>query len=486
MTQYRFVDEDQSGYRFVDEPNPVKQGTSWANEAIAAVPDAVLNTPTNLWNLAKAGFGTAATAMGRPDLAPNLTQQPNIVSGLFENAGLTAPAEMAPTTTSGRLAKAGVQGLTVGALAPAQSVPQMVSNMTMSGLSGVIGQGTTDATGSPELGMAATMATVPALSAASNATRKNSMEAKSRNSLKDQTLEDARKEGYVVPPSAAGGNWFSRRLESIAGKAAIGQESSVRNQQVTNEIARRELNLPENAPISVQVLEARRNVLAEPYRQISSMNKQAGPLLEELKQARADANLSYRHYDVSADPKSLKEADKLMVKADAIESRLEVMAKRAMQPKLVNALREARQAIAKTYDVERGLNVATGDVSASVLGRAVDKGKPLTGGLATIGKFQQGFPAYARDGERVSTPGVSKSEAILSLMLGSGGAAFGGPFGALLGAVPLASGPVRSGLLSKPYQAMGPSYPGASLPKVSDPLLRSILASGLISPTSPE
>jgi hypothetical protein len=466
--------------QFSQAPKPASGGvanrvSSWANQAIAGVPDAVLNTPTNVMNLAKAGFGTAATALGRPDLAPEPTEPPSYVTRAFEKSGLINPS-LDPTSTGGRLAKAGVQGLTVGPLAPAQSVKQLALNSALSGTASVVGQGTTEVTGSPEAGIAATMATVPALSAASNAARQNSMQAKSRNAMKDETLNNAREEGYVVPPSAAGGNWFTRRLESIAGKAAIGQEATVKNQEITNKIARREVGLPDDTPISVDALKARRDVLAGPYKEVAAINKTAAKALEELKQARADANGYYRHYDVSADPKSLAEANKFSQKAEALEQALEATAKRAMKPELINELRAARQAIAKTYDVERSLNVATGDVSAAVLGRAVDKGKPLSGGLGVAGKFQQAFPAYARDGERVPTPGVSKSEALMGALLGTGGFAMAGPAGTALAALPLASGPMRSLLLSRPFQG-GPLYPGASLPQVKDPFLRGILAS---------
>lgn len=485
MNAFDRFDKPNAFDRFDVEPSPLSQGLSWANQAIAAIPDAVLNTPTNAWNLLKAGFGTAATAAGRPDLAPGITTQPNLVSNAFEKAGLTDPA-MEPTSTGGRLAKAGVQGLTVGAIAPAAGLPQMLANMGMSGGAAMTGQGVTEATGSPELGTLATMATVPALSAGSNALRRSSMQAKARNALKDKTLADARKEGYVVPPSAAGGNWFTRRLESIAGKAAIGQDAAVRNQEVTNRIARRELGLPEDQPISMAALEARRDMLAKPYRDVAAMNKQAGPLLEDLKQSRLDANRYFRHFDMQGDPKSLAEGQKLLTRAEAIEQRLELMAKRAMKPQLVKELRQARKEIAKTHDVERALNVATGDVSASVLGRAIDKGKPISGGLATAGKFQQAFPAYARDGERIPTPGVSKSEMLFGGLLGLGGYGVAGPAGTLLAAAPLVSGPIRAMLLSKPIQRGGMSFPGALLPQVSDPLLRGILASGLTSPSTPE
>jgi hypothetical protein len=486
MASYRFVDEEPAkpSYRFVDEeepkqegsalPRPVRQAATWANQAIAGVPDAVLNTPTNVWNLAKAGVGTIAAASGRPDLAPEMTPVPNYVTRAFEAVHGIEPG-MDPTTLPGRLAKAGVQGGVVGAFAPAQSLGQVALNSGISAASSTAGQATTEATDRPLLGAAVNMASVPVISAGVNAARDASMKAQSRNSMKDQTLRDANEEGFVTPPSASGGNWFTRRLESVAGKAAIGQESAVRNQEVANKIARRETGLPEDSAISVAALDKRRDVLAAPYREVRALNKNAAADLEALREARRQSNLYYRHYDVSQDPKALATAESNAQQAAALESRIEGYAKQAMKPDLVKELREARTSIAKTYDVERALNVATGDVSLPVLGRIVDKGKPLTGGLGVAGKFQQAFPSYAREGAKVQTPGVSKSEALASALLGVGGYGAMGPYGAAMAALPLASGPVRSMLLTSPFQ--GPSgYLPAGLPAVSDPYLRGILS----------
>lgn len=489
MASYRFVDEEPAkpSYRFVDEepeapaqggmpaiPHPVRQVANWANQAIAGVPDAVLNTPTNVWNLAKAGVGTVAAAAGRPDLAPEMTPQPNYVTRAFEAVNGIQPG-FEPTSTMGRLAKAGVQGATVGLIAPTQSLGQVGLNSGISGAASVLGQGTTEVTGSPLAGAAVTMGAVPAISAATNAVRQSSMKAKARNELVDETIDDAVKAGFVTPPSARSGNWFVRRLESIAGKDATAQEATVRNQQKVNEIARKELGLPEDSAISLTALERRREVLAAPYREVRSLNQNAATDLEALREARRQSNLNYRHYDVSQDPTALAKAEAAAQQATALEQRLEGYARAAMKPDLVKELRQARTDIAKTYDVERALNVATGDVSMPILGRALDRGKPLSGGLETAAKFQQAFPRYAREGEKMPAPGVSKSEAIMASLLGLGGYGAMGPAGMALAALPLASGPTRSMLLSSPFQG-SPAYLGSRLPTVTDPYLRGILA----------
>lgn len=325
----------------------------------------------------------------------------------------------------------------------------------------------------PEWGGVASLLPQSAMAVANKMTAPGRQAAQEQNTLRDATLREAQGAGYVVPPSAVEPSFVGNRLESIAGKAAISQEAAARNQGVTNELARKELGLPKNGAISVQALENKRNQLAAPYREVSMLDPEAADALKKLKQSRFDANNYYRHYDMSADPESLTKAQGFAAESKRLEGYIEDIASNAGKPKLVEELRDARVKIAKTFDVERALNVATGDVSAATLGKMVDKGKPVSGGLATAGKFQQAFPSYARDGEKIPTPGVSKSEALASSVLGLGGYAALGPYGAAMAALPLASGPVRSGLLSRYGQSkIQPDYSGLRLEPDIQMLLR--------------
>lgn len=300
-----------------------------------------------------------------------------------------------------------------------------------------------------------------------NAARAPSLaKSEAENVVRDATLRDATKEGYVVPPSAADGGFISKRLESVAGKAAIGQDAAVTNQKITTEIARRELGLPKMAPLTENSLDTLRDNAAAPYREVAKIDPEAARALEKLKQVRFDANANYKFYNAMPNPEVLAKAKGFSAEAARLEDYIEQIAANAGKPGLVGDLRQSRTLIAKTYDVERALNIGTGDVSARMLGSAMDKGKPLSGGLATAAKFAEGFPAYARDGASIPTPGVSKSEALASLILGLGGfsATGGNPLGLAAAALPLASGPTRAALLSKPYQnAVMPSYtPGVN------------------------
>lgn len=458
-----------------DGPSPIAQGLSWANQAIAGVPDALLNTPTNLLNLGKAAIGAPMVAMGRPDLAPQPSPTPDIVGGLFEKFGLTN-RNLDPTSTEGRIAKSALQAGVTGLIAPAQSARQLASNVGQAATSGLVGQGTAEATDSPELGMAAAIATPAAMTARANAQRNAATANQTRNSVRDETLTDARREGYVVPPSAVNPGIVTNRLESVAGRPAMAQDAALRNQEVTNRLARRSIGLQENTPITERALDARRTVLSEPYRQIAGLSQSAANDLAALRQARSDAQAQWRFYDRSADPQAQAQARTLDRQADTLEMRLVSHARAAGRPELVPELTRARTAIARTYDVERALNVGDGNVSARMIGRALDRGRPLTGELATIGRFSEAFPQFSREAAGVPTPNVSQQQGLASAALALGGFGTMGPLGTALGLVPLASGPIRGALLSNAGQNALVAPRQNNSPVLSDTYLRSLLS----------
>ncbi len=273
---------------------------------------------------------------------------------------------------------------------------------------------------------------------------------RAKNAVRNATLAAGKEAGYVLPPSAVNPSMLNRTLETVAGKAAVKQAATIQNQGITDMLAKRALGLPEDSALSEALLRQVRDEAAEPYRQVAAMSTRAANDLEKLKQARSDANIYWKHYGASADPSSLAKAQAAGADANALEASIEQAATAAGQPELVDSLRAGRQRIAKTYTVERALNLGDGSVSAPAIGRAMDKGAPLTDDLATIGQFQQAFPAYTGEGNRVPTPGVSKIKGVLS--------ATGATVGALHGGAPLA-------------------VAGAALPMVADDITRAAVLS---------
>ena len=194
--------------------------------------------------------------------------------------------------------------------------------------------------------------------------------------------------------------------------------------------------------------------------------------LEKLKQLRADAKVYYRHHDISGDPKSLKRANAFSKQAESIENDLEKLAEAKGVPELINELRAARILIAKTYDVERALNIGDGNISARMIGRMLDKGAPLTGELRLIGRFSQAFPSVTREAASVPAAGVSGTDAAASALLGTMGYGAAGVPGIMAAGLPLLRGPARAAVLSRPMQnrLVAPPAP------LGDTVLQSLLA----------
>lgn len=444
------------------------------NKGVAGIPDFILNTPNKVINLGKAAFGSGAIALGRPDLAPEPSEDPNYAHKALKAMGFIKD-EAEPANAKQRVIDAMAQGGVGMAANPVKSSGEMVRNVIMGLTGGGAGGGTKEVTGSDALAISASMLTPAALNKSASMARDKSAElakAQSANAVRDATLAAGRDAGYVVPPSHVNDSgvkgFINKRLESLGGKAAIKQEAGARNQTATNDLAATELGFPPGTAITPAKLKAFIDVEAAPYREVAALSPVAAQALERLKETRSNMNLYRASVQKTGDVGAAKELKKLEVQADMLEVAIEKVAARANKPDLVGELREARTKIAKAHDIERSLNLGDADVSASTLGSALDNGKKLTGNLETIAKVQQTFPQFTTDGAKIPTAGVSKSEALVAAAMAAGGMATLGPGGAALGALPLASGPARSLALSKPYQKLmaTPDYSPSAITKM--------------------
>jgi len=234
-------------------------------------------------------------------------------------------------------------------------------------------------------------------------------------------INAAREAGYVIPPTQANPTLLNRVLEGTAGKLTTAQNASAKNQEVTNKLAAKSLGLPEETPITIDVLDSIRKTAGEAYDALASLPVKKGSkadtltnapeiakidpakMVYDLRVARNDSNAYYKNYARTADPEALTKARSLKAEATRIENSLENYAKALGYNDLLPELRNARQLIAKTYTVESALNQTTGSVNAQKLAIDLEKGKPLSEGLKQAAEFAQRFPKAARTPEQMGS-----------------------------------------------------------------------------------
>lgn len=485
-------------------PNTGLVSVNAANRAIAGIPDAVLNTPNRLLNLGRAAFGTAATALGRPDLAPDVTEDPDFVRKAFERFGVIKP-ELDPATTGQRLLSGAIQG-GVGALAgPAGGLRQVATNALVGAASGAAGAGVKEATGNDTLALTAGMLAPSIASRAIGSAQKrvaaNNLR-QQQNAVRDQTVAEARQAGYVLSPSEVNPSVMNRAIEGVAGKLSTRQLASARNQEVTNTLVRRELGIADDTPLTPELMsQIRRDAYQSGYAPVEAAGtirpgaafkrdlnnialKYTGAarsfpgavgddvknLVESLKVSSFDASDGVKMAQILRDQssKSYASGDKGLGKAqraaataieDQIERALTGMGQRGGD--VLNAFRDARRQMAKTHTIEAALNTSTGNVQASKLASDLRKGKPLSGNIRTAASAAGAFPKNFQSPETMGAiPGISPLDVISGAGLGTLGAIGGGPGGALLGALPALRPIARGAALSPGYQSRfaNPNY----------------------------
>ena len=302
---------DLSTAKPVDQPSAppsnlqVVANAPW--KATAGIADSILNTPANLTNLAIVAGGSLATAAGRPDLAPDtlptpdlarkgleaigfIKPTPNMTTGqrILDTAiqsgvgGALTPAQsggqivtnalrgsagvggaLTPAQSGGQIVTKALRGLAeVGKVSGAQSGGQIVTNALRGVAGGTAGQTTTEATGNPALGMLAGMGVSMSpeiVSGAGTLTGKaiNSLAPKGKiptTNVKNETLAKAEALGFAAPPSAKNPTVLNQLGEGIAGRA-LDDDLSFRNNQITDYVFRKDLRLPPDADLTHATLD---------------------------------------------------------------------------------------------------------------------------------------------------------------------------------------------------------------------------------------
>ena len=320
---------------------------------------------------------------------------------------------------------------------------------------------------------------------------------------KEMQAQKAQDLGYVLPPSEANPTLLNRLITGWGGKIQTDQSASIKNQPITNNLAKKALGIAQDKTLSADLLDTVRTNAGKSYQAIKDSNVpiQSNPkyvkalddlsqdwskaeidypelaknksaindlkamlkkdvvsptgAIEMVKDLRASAKDNFRAF---TDPAKVALARAQRTAADALDTLVEDNLTASGKPELVKDYKKARELIAKTYDVEASLNDATGNVNAVYLGKLLKK-RPMTGELRDIARFAKTFEKSARTPEAVGThPGfspldvaVAGMEAVPALAAGRPGLA-AGAVGAVAGR-PMA----RSAGLSDFYQKRGAS-----------------------------
>lgn len=295
------------------------------------------------------------------------------------------------------------------------------------------------------------------------------------NAERDAALAAGQKEGYVVPPATTNPSLVNRGVEGVAGKINVQQAASIKNQQVTNALARRSLDLPPDAPLTVDTLGQVRAEAGKTYENVknsgtiqvspgysaelgkitasadkinsdlpnyrSGAGQQIADLVSSLKppngtlnaetavelskDLRYNANSNSLAAARTGDP-SLRALSRAQSQAaEAVENEVERHLRSQGRGDLADSWDDARRTIAKTYSVQNAIDGA-GNVDAAKLAKQSLKGKPLSPELQTAADFANAFPKATKLGaSKESMPGISPLDLFAGGSLGEAAHAFG-------------------------------------------------------------
>jgi hypothetical protein len=175
--------------------------------------------------------------------------------------GLAAGAPVMAIPGANTLAGAAVGGAALGAMQPVGEGESRLMNTGVGAAGGAVGQG-----------IGGLVASRLAKSTADKATELAA--AKTTNAVRDATVQDAQRAGYALPPTQVNPQSpgvANRLLEGLSGKIQTGQAASIKNQGVTNAIARAEAGLSPGQPITPAALDGVRANAGKAYEAVRNV-----------------------------------------------------------------------------------------------------------------------------------------------------------------------------------------------------------------------
>ena len=509
--------------------------TSAPYKALAGAADVFLTAPENIANLAKMGYGTAMTAAGRPDLAPEVTAPRQPVAAALQSAGFIKQPQ-GETTPFQRGLDVTIQGATGGLLGGASAIraaaPTLMGQTRAAGTmaavgggAGAAGQAVTEITGEPLFGAATSMA-VPGLAiGAARAQQANLQAQQQRNAVRDLTIRQAQAEGYLTTPGSVTPNVQNVLLERLAGKTRTQQQASVQNQQVTDRLARRAAGIGETDPLTrANMQQIRRDEYQrgyEPLNRIGAVptDPQFNTALDDVLAAYTGPGQSFpgaipqpvlnlvNSYRVgqfnSADAigatRTLREQARANIRAggdnasvglaqraisNALEDQIERQLTQAGNPNtqaMLDQFRASRQRMAISHSVEDAIVEGGGSVNSRTLANDLQtRGRYFSGDLDLIARFANIARPVMTPPNTMGTPTGAQMMNTVGVGLGGlgglGGGVLGGPYGAGMGAIAGALAPQMISGAARSY-LMSPFAQNRAIPTYNRPGVNALAGS---------
>lgn len=302
-----------------------------------------------------------------------------------------------------------------------------------------------------------------------------SAQAQAQNVIRDKIWQESRDAGFVVPKSAVAPTTVTSIKEKIVGEPALTQKAQLKNQDVVNNLVRKEFNIDAKTPLSEELFEGLRekagqaydNIQKLPLQQVEVLNPNTGlmqsrqlnpkQLVDDWKQANFDYKDYNRQSKIAGNPEARAKAQEASARMEQLQNEIEQAVNASGKPELLTELRKAKVQISKLHAVEDAFNPASQNIDATALARIEAKfakrGAGFTDNLKTITNFVNRFPSYFKETSKMRSPGgdiYDVSVPVLANVLNA-------PVTGILGA---ARAPARNLMLSNVYQnaLVNPNY----------------------------
>jgi len=410
--------------------------------------------------------GTYKVATERPGLLVG-----GMATGLLDPTNLLLPGALQKSIVAGT-----PTALTQMAPRTAALAQNVLTGSTTAGITSAAGQAANTGTINPlQLAnetVAGALMTLPTATVSAATTPRQVVPLTQKQLIAQRAIE----QGATLVPSEVNPSILNNLLEAFSSKPQTKQLTSIKNAEIGNAAARKFLNVDPDTAITLPVLQEFRdkkglaydalranptyytdrqflktisdklddlndlaptnNVVAEinTLKGLQQLNFNSKGFVEQMKRLKADAGTNLISQDAAA--RNLGEIQRFAVKQmeDLAERNLTNIYK---QPDVVKNFKQAREDIAKSYTLQKSLNLATGDVSLAELGQRAKRGKIVPSELQVLADAAAAYPNSFQNVARIgSAPGPNLTDlaagtagAVSTGNAGALGAVFGRPLG---------------------------------------------------------